>query len=229
MTCGTPSAQARQPLDAQRAGVAARGRNAAGQPPYGLLTAGLAAATMMAGCSGGEPAHPAGLTLVAAAPHATVVRRCDQQHTGVGYGGLTGLASRQALHVGPLALSALGTFALDQLVPGYRRVKRYGPIESIAVIDAGATATVAISRPDRAFAGLLYDQRKFRDDGLYRVRDLDAVVRFEACSDRSFNHGVSQYDGGLVIAGRRCITILVYISGRARPETRRVPAKGTCP
>jgi hypothetical protein len=54
------------------------------------------------------------------------------------------------------------------------------------------------------------------------------VVRFEACKDPHFNHGFSQFDGGVVVAGRRCFTLDFYIRGRPGKIERRLPPWG-CP
>jgi hypothetical protein len=113
---------------------------------------------------------------------------------------------------------------------------RFWALESIAVIEAGASVTVAVPasersyvESERSYVALIYDKSKFRDDGAYRIRDLDWVVRFEACKDPHFNHGISQYDGGVVVAERRCFTLDFYIQGRAGKIERRVPARARCP
>ena len=79
---------------------------------------------------------------------------------------------------------------------------------------------------ERSYVGLIYDPSKFRDDGSYRIADLDWVVRFEACKNPRFNHGLSQFDGGIVVAGRRCFTLDFYIRGRRGKIERRLPARG---
>jgi hypothetical protein len=137
-------------------------------------------------------------------------------------------SQRHALRVGPLSLGSLRTIMMSQLPtlrPGQQRVYA---LESIAVIDAGAVATIAVPASERRFVGLIYDQAKFRSDGRYRVRDLDWVVRFEACKDPGFNHGRSQYDGGIVVAGRRCFHLDFWPAPRSRKVRRRVPADGRC-
>ena len=116
--------------------------------------------------------------------------------------------------MGPVALGALRVFKRSQLPVARPGQHRFYPIESIAVVDAGATVTVAVTPADRDHAGLIYDQNKFRPDGLYRIADMDGVVRFEACVDPTFNHGYSQFDGGFVVAGRRCLFLEIYVNGR---------------
>jgi hypothetical protein len=70
---------------------------------------------------------------------------------------------------------------------------------------------------------VIYDPAQFRDDGSYRIRDLDWVVRFEACKNPRFNHALSQFDGGIVVAGRRCFTLDFCIRGHPRHIERRLP------
>lgn len=78
--------------------------------------------------------------------------------------------------------------------------------------------------------GLLYDPNKFRDDGLYRIRDLDQVVRFRACKPPSFNHGVSQFDGGFVVTRKQCVHFTVSIpSGRRYQGSFQQPQRASEP
>jgi hypothetical protein len=193
----------------------------------------LVAAALCCGCGGGEAG--AGRTGATAArsdaatpPHADVVRACDANHAGVGRGGVTAMSMRQALHVGPASLGSLGTLKLWQVPDRPIRPGRWAAIESIVVVEAGADVTIAVPRPERRDVGLIYDQNKFRGDGAYRIAQLDSVARFVACTDRSFNHGLSQYDGGIVTAGRRCFTLDFYIRGRPGKVERRVPSSPKC-
>lgn len=116
--------------------------------------------------------------------------------------------------MGPIALGALGTFRRAQLEAARPGQQRFPAIESVAVVNAGATVTVAVPRAERGYVGLIYDKSKFSNDGLYRIKDLNWVVRFEACTDTKFNYGYSQFDGGIVVAGRRCLSLDFYLDGR---------------
>ncbi|MEA2428126.1 MAG: hypothetical protein QOF37_1754 [Thermoleophilaceae bacterium] len=191
----------------------------------------VAAAAWLASCGGGGgDAKPAGTAPSASPPPpATVVRRCDARHPGVGYGGMTGIAERQSLRVGPAMFGGLRALQLSQLPDRPSSQARYVAIESIVFVTAGHSVTVAVPPPERRFVGLIYDQGKFRDDGAYRIDDLDQEARFVACKDPHFNRGLSQYDGGVVVAGRRCFTLDFYIQGSPRKIERRIPIKGGCP
>jgi hypothetical protein len=99
-------------------------------------------------------------------------------------------------------------------------------VEDIALIKAGAVVTVEVPPAERSYVGLIYDTTKFRDDGAYRIRDLESIVRFEACKNQGFNGGFRQFDGGLVVAGRRCFTLNFYVRGHPARITRSVPPIG---
>src|SRR5947209_14642937 len=102
-------------------------------------------------------------------------------------------------HLGAAAqlLASLGvrTYEASQPLPGHVG-KRFGAYETIAVVRHGAEVTIRLPRSEWATVGLLYDPSKFRDDGAYLIKDMAQVARLEACKSASFNHGVSQFDGG---------------------------------
>jgi hypothetical protein len=177
----------------------------------GIITA-SAASVAVAVCNCGASAG---------VPAATFVRSCQN---GVGYGGVTRYGRSQALRVGPLWLGALRALTLASLEPARAGQTRFGALEDIAVLKAGAVVTVEVPPSERAYVGLIYDPSKFRDDGSYRISELDWTVRFVACKDPHFNHGLSQFDGGIVIAGRRCFVLDFYVPGHHAKVERRLPA-----
>lgn len=126
----------------------------------------------------------------------------------VGSGGLAAGYRRRALILGPLALGNLRTYTARQPLPG-EVDGRYGAYEVIAIVNAGTAPVLSLPRSEWSTVGLLYDPSKFRDDGAYRIRDLDQLVRFRACRATSFNHGVSQFDGGFVVSRPQCVRFTV--------------------
>jgi hypothetical protein len=74
-------------------------------------------------------------------PVRTFVRNC---RNGVGYGGVTCYSQSRALHIGPLSLGALGTLPLASLDPTRPGQTRFGALEDIAVIKAGAVVTIEV-------------------------------------------------------------------------------------
>jgi hypothetical protein len=149
------------------------------------------------------------------------VRTCSV----VGHGGLAADYRTRALVLGPLALANVRTYRASQAPPGHVG-GRYGAYEIIAVVRHGATVTLRLPRSEWATVGLLYDPNKFRDDGAYLIKNLAQAVRFQACSSASFNHGVSQFDGGFVITRPQCVHFTVTADGRAFPGD--FPAAAPC-
>ena len=169
-------------------------------PGVGLAVA----ATLIAAC-GGSSARPAAFRAPSIA-----VRTCSK----VGFGGLAGDWRRRAVTLGPLSFPNLRQFTAQQQLPGTLD-GRYGAYEIVAVVSVGATPVLSVPRSEWATVGLLYNPDKFRNDGAYRIRDMDQVVRFSACKSQSFNHGVSQFDGGFVVTRKQCVRFNVTLpSGR---------------
>jgi hypothetical protein len=136
---------------------------------------------------------------------------------------------QQSLVVGPIRLGGLGAELTRSGLPQTRGVHGgYPVLEAIVTLEAAATVVLSVPPAERGYIALVYDKSKFRDDGLYQVRNLDSVVRFEACRDRAFNHGISQFDGGIVLASRRCFSLDFWVAGDKRRITRRLPVGGNC-
>jgi hypothetical protein len=152
---------------------------------------------------------------------ALTVRTCSE----VGHGGLASDYRRRALVLGPLALSNLRTYRADQPLPGHLG-KRFGAYEIIAVVRHGATPTIRLPRAEWATVGLLYDPNKFRADGAYRIKDLAQAAQLRACRPAAFNHGVSQFDGGFVVARPQCVHFTV--TAHERVYSGEFPAAAHC-
>ena len=131
----------------------------------------------------------------------------DESYSCYGEGGRAVGSARPGAGTGPLVLEGLG-----------RRTGR-GVIEAPIVIQPGAAATVAIAARDRDRARLLYG---FAWRGPHRLSAADRVVRFEGCSDTTEGGGPARFDGGLLVRGRGCVTLELWVSGRAAPVRRRV-------
>jgi hypothetical protein len=165
----------------------------------------VAALVILAGCSSGSSRsiatvktispptavlHPA---LPPGTPTPSAVRDCASS----GQHGVTAESLHQALVVGPMSLGGLGSELTRRGLESQRGIDgRFLSLEAIAVVKAGSTVVLSVPRAERDRVALIYDKSKFRNDGLYRVGDLDFVVRFEACGDPAFNQGISQFDGG---------------------------------
>jgi hypothetical protein len=176
----------------------------------GVIVAGALIASL-AGCGGGT-SQPA-----------VTLRTCSV----VGYGGLAADYHRRALILGPLALGNLRTYRPSTPLPGHVG-DRTGAYEIIAIVRADTQPTLSLPRSEWSTVGLLYDPSKFRNDGAYRIRDLAQVVHFHACRSLSFNHGVSQFDGGFVVTHPQCVRFTVAVSG-GKTYQGQFPAAARCP
>jgi hypothetical protein len=145
----------------------------------------------------------------------------------VGFGGLAPDYRQRGLVLGPLVLGDLREYTARQPLPG-EVAGRFGAYEVIAIVQAGTRPTLSLPRSEWSTVGLVYDPSKFRDDGAYRIKDLDQVVLFRACRSRRFNHGVSQFDGGFVVSHKQCVRFLVTTPG-GRSYHGEFPAAAPCP
>lgn len=177
--------------------------------------AALVLAAALAGCGGSSPTRDA-------AKPAVALRTCSM----VGFGGLARDYRSRALVYGPLALGNLRAYSAAQPLPPTLH-GRHGAYEVIAIVTARARPVLALPRSEWPTVGLLYDPAKFRDDGVYRLQDLDQVVRFRACPRASFNHGVSQFDGGFVVTRPQCVHFTVTVAGE-RTYHGEFPAAAPC-
>lgn len=115
-----------------------------------------------------------------------------------GWGGSQPGGAPPGLRAGPLVLE------------GLREGSHGRVLKAAAILEPGASVTVSVAARDRDRAGLLYgsDWR-----GPHRLSEAVHTARFEGCSDTSRDGGVARFDGGLVLAGKGCATLLVYAGG----------------
>jgi hypothetical protein len=133
-------------------------------------------------------------------------------------------------------LRALPRHHLTRLERGSRRLlraalrhasdHRYPGFAAAATVRIGGDVTLAVAPRDRAHVGFLFDHRAFRHavHG-YRVADGTAAVRLCGCTAPD-----TQYQGGFVLDGPRCVTLEAWIDGAPRPLPRVVSfGAGDCP
>ena len=203
----------------------------------GLVIAGLA---LVAGCtSSTNPPGPAQGTGAqgssapgsqSASPvSAPFLRTCD---TSV-YGDLGSDWRKGGLAAGPLTfvgLGSVGSAAADDFAP---HAGRYRSIKALAVVDQGADVTVSIATADLGHAALIYDPSSIRDDGLYAVNDGESAVTFRSCAKGQKNAlgyaGPTQFNGGFVVDGPRCLAVDVVASGRPPQRLVISMGRGRCP
>jgi hypothetical protein len=166
-------------------------------------------------------AAAAALIAGAPLPPAAYVAPCP---SGVS-GGLPAHYERSSLLVGPLALYGVSGFARypgRSIVPVRGSARRFPGFEQPATVAQGHSVVLAVAARDRAHVGFLFDHRAFRHavHG-YRVADGTAAVRLRGCTATC-----TQYQGGFVLDGPRCVTLEAWIDGDPVP-VRRVVSFGS--
>jgi hypothetical protein len=117
-------------------------------------------------------------------------------------------------------------------------------LKTLALVDAGAVATVAIARRDRPHASLLYGEYPRRHSFMFDIKDGASVVSFRACPGflparearrvcgwKPYTACLgkhTQFNGGFVVDGPRCVGIEVWPAGARRPLRRRVGFGVSC-
>lgn len=157
------------------------------------------------------------------------VRGCDARVESENLLGQDALPNeyRHYARIGPLLLVAdyAGADASDfQHLPA--RPGRYDAAKVLVLAHAGPPATLAVGPGARRVASLLYESAGPGVTGAkgYRVADGDRAVRFEPCrpdepalvGNRTVGAWTA-FNGGLVVAGARCVPLEVYVTDRDRP------------
>jgi hypothetical protein len=97
----------------------------------------------------------------------------------------------------------------------------YYPGQKLLVLARrGEVATVVVPGSERRNAGLLYNPAEWNDRNAYRVEDGETAVKFKACKkgERAPVGGplnaMTQFNGGFVVAGVRCVPLEVLVRGQ---------------
>jgi hypothetical protein len=94
--------------------------------------------------------------------------------------------------------------------------RRYPAFEAAATVAPGHSVTIAVAPQDRAHVGFLFDNRAWSHAGHgYAVADGDAAVTLRGCT-----FPYTQYQGGFVLDGPRCVTLEAWVDGGTAPERR---------
>jgi hypothetical protein len=163
----------------------------------------------------------------AGASHSRFVRTCQMSV----YGKLDAPAWRDhSIIAGPLVLYYADQFA-RQSSSGFAPIAgesgRYAGQKLLVLIRRGAVATVVVPESERRHAALLFDPAAWNDRNAYRLEDGESAVTFKACKpgQRSpvggARNAMTQFNGGFVIVGARCVPLEVVVRG----EGRTIPVK----
>jgi hypothetical protein len=186
-----------------------------------LAVSALVAVAALALAAGGDESTPGdgGDAAAAAEPEPETVRPCK---TAV-FGELDPGWRKRAVVAGPLAL----------LFYPERRPEHFRPdadVKAIAVVDAGASVTLAVPEPERQRLSLLYGNGPGpRRD--FRLSDGTSSVEFIACSRSGaelpgpggYPSRETQFNGGFFVRDAHCAAIEVWIEGRTSPIRRWLP------
>jgi hypothetical protein len=189
-----------------------------------LAVSALVAVAALALVAGGDESTPGdgGNAAAAAEPEPETVSSCRR---GTVYGDLKPGWRKRAVVAGPLALLLTPDRSPKHFSPD-------GPVKVLALVDAGASVTLAVPEAERQRLSLLYG---VAGPGArsWRLSDGTSSVRFTGCpSDTEYPGRQSQFNGGFFVRDAHCAAIDVWIEGRADPIRRWLPlgvADRACP
>src|SRR5213592_2886779 len=183
-----------------------------------LLTLAATVALATAACTIGkdeknaENAAPA-TTHVNAPPNA-FTRTCE---TSV-YGRLDAPSWKEhSIIAGPLVFYYADQFASQ--APSAGRNGYYPGQKLLILVRRDTVATVVVPEPERRYASLLYNPAAWNDRNVYKLEDGETAVRFKACKkgEKAPAGGpltaMTQFNGGLVVDGVRCVPLEVLVRG----------------
>jgi len=104
----------------------------------------------------------------------------------------------------------------------------YAVSEAVVRVAAGSHATLSVALAQRSSVALIYSrharhQERSGAPGAYRVADGDPSVTFRACPQVD-----TDFLGGIVVAGPRCVTMAVTGPGRRPGHLRLAFGKDSC-
>jgi hypothetical protein len=114
----------------------------------------------------------------------------------------------------------------ERLLPGQKL---------LVLLRRGAVATVAVRESELRYAALLYNPAVWNDRNAYKVEEGEVAVTFKACKKGERGpvggplNAMSQFNGGFVVAGVRCVPLDVRVQGREGAIPVRLPfGAGRC-
>jgi hypothetical protein len=194
---------------------------------FGLLALAVVLSLAGAACTFGESEEnatsaPAATTTATAAPPGAFVRTCE---TSV-YGRLDAPAWRKhSTNAGPLSFyyaDQYAQMASSDFGPVSGRKGHYQGLKLLVLVRPGGVATVVLPEAERRYSALIYNPAAWNDSNAYRIKDGDSAVTFEACKrgqtppEGGPVNAMTQFNGGFVVAGARCVPIEVFVRGQER-------------
>jgi len=126
---------------------------------------------------------------------------------------------KHSIIAGPLVFYYADQFAHQAPSPG--RNGYYPGQKLLILVRRDAVATVVVPEPERGYVSLLYNPAAWNDRNAYTIEDGETAVRFKACKKGETAPGgasltaMTQFNGGFVVSGIRCVPLEVLTAGRA--------------
>ena len=209
---------------------------------FALLTLSALLAVALAACSFGlskksVSTTPESTTTATTPSQRVFVRTCQASVSGT----IDDPAWRKhSVFAGPLVFYSADQYA-EQPASLFAPIDgndRYAGQKLLVLLRRGAVATVDVPESERSHAALLYNADAWNDTNAYRIQDGESAVTFKACKKRQTAAvggpltAMTQFNGGFVVAGARCLPLDV----RVRGEDQIIPVKvklsfgaGDCP
>jgi hypothetical protein len=193
---------------------------------FALLALAVLLSLAFAACTFGESEEKAtsaaATTTATATPQRAFVRTCEMSV----YGTLDAPAwEKHSIIAGPLVFYFADQYAeqpasLFAPIPGQDGF--YAGQKLLVLVRRDTVATVVLPESERRYAGLLYNPAGWNERNEYRIEDGESAVRFKACKkgERAPVGGplnaMTQFNGGFVVAGVRCVPLEVLVRGQER-------------
>ncbi len=153
---------------------------------------------------------------------ADVVVRCSESVRGVLEEGW----QKRSIIVGPISFVGMAEDPKASPASSFEpRNGRFGGWKQLVFLEEGARAVVSVPKSHRDVVSLLYGERDRTTspdptDPTFLVSDGAASVEFVACRSGEpvpaglTNLAETQFAGGLIVAGARCVSLDVAVSGQ---------------
>jgi hypothetical protein len=186
-----------------------------------VLTLGFAACTFGKSEENATSA-PSATSTATAAPQRAFVRTCEMSV----YGTLDAPAwEKHSIIAGPLVFYYADQYAEQPasiFAPVPAQSGHYAGQKLLVLVRRGAVATVIVPESQRRYAALLYNPADFNDSNEYRIEDGESAVTFKACKKGEASpvggplNAMTQFNGGFIVAGARCLLLEVLVRGEQR-------------
>lgn len=147
--------------------------------------------------------------LVEVVPH---VVTCSSRVSGV----LSAGWREEGAGAGGLTFAHVTQYAAPDPAFSRSRDSLHPAIKLLAVVERGAVVRVVVPELEREDGALLYDDSiHHTTDGFVAIADGDPAVTFRGCVTSSVP---TQFAGGFVVSGPRCLPLDVYSGSIVEPE-----------